>query len=671
MLSFSLQATTYNCSTVQQITDALAAATAGDEIIIAAGTYVSSNSIQAAYYYGGANGTASNPIILRGASSSNRPHLKGNNLSSRTVLRIEGDYWIVKDLEISYGQKGLVFDNSNHSQAIHCAIHTFGNEAVHVRDGSDYVTIDDCTIYDTGNVNPGFGEGVYIGTDKGSWSNHDHYVDHTTVKNCSIGPDVRAEAFDIKEGSTETIVEYNTVDASGISGDNYADSFMDLKGIRTYVRYNTFNQNGEGNITRGIAVHDRGVELSGYDHIAHHNTFNMDDADGNIMEAYGGTSEVYAVYNTRSPSGDVYNSRITESCPSWYGACSPSGSNQSPSVSISSPNTGATLTAGDDLTLSAVANDSDGQITLVEFYSNGSKIGQDNSYPYAYTWSSVSAGNYTLTAVATDDSNAQTTSSSVSITVNASGGGNDGGGNNGGSSDLSIQYEPGDTDTDNNKIKPYIKIHNDGASSVPYADLTVRYWFSQEGSASPVFNCDYAALGNSNVNGTFVNTSGVNYYLEVSFDASAGSLSADDDSGNLKLRITNSDWSNPDETNDYSFDGSISSYTEHASITLYQNGTLVWGTEPNTGARTTIPTPSAHSLDLSIYPNPSTGLLQITGINTGEVRVLDLLGRVKYSSHYTADENNIALDLSSFPTGYYIVTIQTEDDYFSKKVFKK
>lgn len=671
MLSHALQATTYNCSSVQQITDALAAATAGDEIIIAAGTYESTNSINAAYYYGGANGTASNPITIRGASATNRPHLKGNNISSRTVLRIEGDYWIVKDLEISYGQKGLVFDNSNHSQAVNCEVHNFGNEAIHVRDGSDYVTIDNCTVYNTGNVNPGFGEGIYIGTDKGSWSNYDPYVDYTTVKNCTIGPNVRAEAFDIKEGSTETLVEYNTIDASGISGDNFADSFMDLKGVRTYVRYNTFNQNGESNITRGIAVHDRGVALTGYDHVAHHNTFNFDNSVGNMMEAYGGTSEVYAVNNTRNPSGDDYNSRITESCPSWYGACNPSGANQSPSVSISSPTNSTSLTEGDDVTIQVAANDSDGNVTLVEFYSNGAKIGQDSSSPYSYTLSNMSVGSYSFTAVATDNDNATTTSSSVSVAVNTSGGG--GGGS---SSDLSIQYEPGDTNTSNNKIKPYVRIYNDGSSAIAYSDLKIRYWYTKEGAGSPVFTCDYAALGKSHVNGSFVNTAGSNYYLEVSFDASAGSLPANDDSGDIKLRITNSDWSTLDESNDYSFDGNISSYTEYSNITLYQNGSLVWGTEPNAGARVTDLEEGNEPVapEIALFPNPSFGTLTITGLEDqamGEIKIMDLSGQLKFQQRVEQLNDNRTLDLSHYTPGYYIVMIHTKSQFITQKVVKK
>lgn len=669
LIAFSSNATVYNCSTTEEIHNAMAAAQAGDEIVIASGSYVSSASINAAYFYGGANGTASNPITIRGASASDRAHLKGNSISSKTILRIEGDYWIVKDLELSYGQKALVFDNSNYSKAINCVVHNTGNEGIHVRDGSDHVTIDGCTVYNTGNVNAGFGEGIYIGTDKGSWSSYNPYCDYTLVKNCTIGPNVRAEAFDIKEGTQETTIEYNTVDGLGISGSNYADSFIDLKGVRTYVRYNTFYRNGESNITKGIAAIDRSVELSSYEHAVHDNSFHMDGSSYNIVEAYSGTSDVHAWDNTRSPSGDMYNSRVTQSCPSWYNLCGGTG-NESPTVSITSPSDGSTYTEGDNVAIEASASDSDGSVTSVKFYHGPNLIGEDTSSPYSVTWSNVPAGTYNLTAVATDNENATTTSPTVSITVNSQ----DGGGGGGTSGDLSLQYECGDTEATNNKIKPYLVIVNDGSSNVAYSDLTIRYWFTKEGSASPTFTCDYAALGKSHVNGSFVNTGGSNYYLETSFDASAGNLSGNGNSGTIKLRINKSDWSNFDENDDYSFNASISSFQSYDKITLYRNGALVWGIEPASGSRSTSDL-NAHAISetaVSIYPNPASEFIHITlgkEWSGSQVRIFSISGVETSVNMKAQDEDNLTIDLSGVKSGFYLVTLNKDGKKKSHRIF--
>ncbi len=95
--------------------------------------------------------------------------------------------------------------------------------------------------------------------------------------------------------------------------------------------------------------------------------------------------------------------------------------NNSPSTNITSPTNGASFNAGDNVTITANATDSDGSITKVEFFQGSSKLGEDLSSPYSFTWNNVSAGNYDLTTVATDNLGATGTSAVVSISVNAPG----------------------------------------------------------------------------------------------------------------------------------------------------------------------------------------------------------------------------------------------------------
>lgn len=90
-----------------------------------------------------------------------------------------------------------------------------------------------------------------------------------------------------------------------------------------------------------------------------------------------------------------------------------------PTVSLTSPNAGATFTAPASVTMNATASDSDNGVASVEFYANGTLLGTDSSSPYAYSWSNVAQGSYSLTAVARDTSGAVTTSAERSITVNA------------------------------------------------------------------------------------------------------------------------------------------------------------------------------------------------------------------------------------------------------------
>jgi len=92
--------------------------------------------------------------------------------------------------------------------------------------------------------------------------------------------------------------------------------------------------------------------------------------------------------------------------------------NNLPSVSIISPADGADFNAPATVTINATASDSDGTVSKVDFYQGSALLGTDTTAPYSYTWNNVTDGNYILTAKATDDEGAVTTSSAVNITVN-------------------------------------------------------------------------------------------------------------------------------------------------------------------------------------------------------------------------------------------------------------
>ena len=98
-------------------------------------------------------------------------------------------------------------------------------------------------------------------------------------------------------------------------------------------------------------------------------------------------------------------------------AGSPPPPNASPSVSLTSPASGATFAAPAAITLSANAFDSDGTIAKVDFYAGATLVGTDTDSPYSITWTNVPASSYSLTARATDNLGAVSVSSAVSIQV--------------------------------------------------------------------------------------------------------------------------------------------------------------------------------------------------------------------------------------------------------------
>ena len=98
-------------------------------------------------------------------------------------------------------------------------------------------------------------------------------------------------------------------------------------------------------------------------------------------------------------------------------AVGPGTPNEKPTASIISPMNGSVYKAPATFTIDALADDTDGSIRQVAFYANGAPIGVDTTSPFSVTWVNAPAGNYTLTAVATDDRYATGVSAPVSVIV--------------------------------------------------------------------------------------------------------------------------------------------------------------------------------------------------------------------------------------------------------------
>ena len=89
-----------------------------------------------------------------------------------------------------------------------------------------------------------------------------------------------------------------------------------------------------------------------------------------------------------------------------------------PSVNLTSPTSNTNFLPGSDITVTADALDSDGTVTKVDFFANGSiKLGEATTAPYSVLWSNVDAGNYIVTATAYDNEGGSRTSLGTSITV--------------------------------------------------------------------------------------------------------------------------------------------------------------------------------------------------------------------------------------------------------------
>lgn len=149
--------------------------------------------------------------------------------------------------------------------------------------------------------------------------------------------------------------------------------------------------------------------------------------------------------------------------------------------------------------------------------------------------------------------------------------------------DLTIQAFNGNTSSSTNGISPKFKLINSGNSAIQLSDVKLRYYYTIDGEEAQTFWSDWASVGSANVTSQFVKlatpVAGADHYLEVGFTSAAGTLNAGQ-SAEIQARFSKNNWSNYNQSNDYSFKASGTQFANHEQVTGYVGDELVWGIEP-------------------------------------------------------------------------------------------
>jgi len=153
-------------------------------------------------------------------------------------------------------------------------------------------------------------------------------------------------------------------------------------------------------------------------------------------------------------------------------------------------------------------------------------------------------------------------------------------------SGLKVQDRSHDNENPDNTLYALYQNINTGTTSVPLSSLTMRYWFTNATPADPlVFECDWAQVGCGNTTAKFVvlpsPVTKANTYVEIGFNAAAGSIASGQSTGEIQTRIHHVNWSQFITTDSYSFISDESFvYKDTQTVTLYLDGVLIWGAEP-------------------------------------------------------------------------------------------
>jgi hypothetical protein len=254
-------------TTGAELEAAIATAQPGDTIRMADGIY-------RAEAFATISGTPDAPITLTGSRDAViiNDHFEASTTpcpSGHTAYGVwlnNASYWHLVGFTIAYSKKGIVVDHATGVLISGVLVHDIAEEGVHFRRSTTDSAIVGSTVHTTGLVQPGFGEGVYIGSAFGNWRCYGEAgagtpdrSDRIRVVGNRLGPNVAAELIDIKEGTVDGQVIGNFFDGRGITGANSGDSWVDAKGSNYQFTGNFgFYQQTPGSVfANGYETHEQ------------------------------------------------------------------------------------------------------------------------------------------------------------------------------------------------------------------------------------------------------------------------------------------------------------------------------------------------------------------------------------------------------------------------------
>ncbi|HEY9060313.1 MAG TPA: S8 family serine peptidase [Pseudobacteroides sp.] len=223
---------------------------------------------------------------------------------------------------------------------------------------------------------------------------------------------------------------------------------------------------------------------------------------------------------------------------------------------------------------------------------------------------------------------------------------------------IKVQMYNGNKASQINTIFPWYRIINTGASSVKLADIKIRYYYTINGEYQQNFWCDWSNRSAINITGIFVKKSmpqtDMDYYFELGFKDDAGILSPGQ-SVEAQNRFAKVNWSNFNQTDDYSFNNTSTNYIDWNKVSCYISNKLVWGEEPYSVKGINI---SETSVNLKVGESQLL-TAKVTPENAANKKVIWSSTNTNIA---TVDENGCIHGVSK---GYVIITAKSEEGGFT------
>jgi hypothetical protein len=207
-----------NVGSVSELKSALSSAQPGDCISLDAGNYSIGETIITR------DGTASNRITLTGP----RQAVLNGYLVPRS------DYWNYEGFTVTGGLWGIYSDPGSWNIFDNIEVHHTQQEGIHLHGASQHNVIRNSYVHNTGTVKPVYGECIYLG----SGATGDNPADENQVLNNTL-TDCGAEGVDVKEGTSNNLVQGNTIRNAGLGKSIGSDAGIAIRGSGARVLNNT------------------------------------------------------------------------------------------------------------------------------------------------------------------------------------------------------------------------------------------------------------------------------------------------------------------------------------------------------------------------------------------------------------------------------------------------
>jgi hypothetical protein len=238
---------------------------------------------------------------------------------------------------------------------------------------------------------------------------------------------------------------------------------------------------------------------------------------------------------------------------------------------------------------------------------------------------------------------------------------------------LKVQYECRQNGPTIFQAEYSIKVVNLGTTSIALDAVSVRYWYSTDGTGAQAGTCSSAAHPCTIAFQTPVTTHPTaDQYAVISF--AGGTLAPGADTG--EIDVTMHGTGSYDQTNDYSYDPTTgANFTDEMNITGYVSGRLIWGTPPSgsgeaystTGWTATASSTAAGTADLpSSAIDGNIATRWTTGLNQmgTEFFMVDM-GRALSISRVVLDDTTHTQD---FPTAYTLEVSTDATNFVTEKM---